>query len=315
MNPAKPRHVVWWVASVIAIVLTPVVGCGPTRPLHDPVVLIGVDGLEWSVILPLARAGRLPTLTGLMEDGTFGKLDTLKPTKSPIIWTTVATGKEPTKHGIEGFIKSRQKDQPPELYTNRDRRTKALWNIFSNTDRSVHAIGWWATFPAEPINGVMVAQTNTREQISPGGPIAPWKGTVLLGLQGQVTPVVFQNRVIEVAQDVEDSMPQLARQVFGNISAVLPPRSLKSWMQSLWSFRADNTYLRVTKQILGESAEPVPDLLMVYFGMPDVVGHRFWRYAFPDEYEHPPTQGENRQLVRRHRHDVCLGRRSSRGDT
>ena len=40
-----------------------------------------------------------------MQDGTFGKLENLTPTVSPIIWTTVATGKEPTKHGIEGFVK------------------------------------------------------------------------------------------------------------------------------------------------------------------------------------------------------------------
>ena len=34
----------------------------PPHPLPAPVVLIGVDGLEWRVVLQLAREGRLPTI-------------------------------------------------------------------------------------------------------------------------------------------------------------------------------------------------------------------------------------------------------------
>ena len=291
MSLGKRPSWVWRATCVVAAVI--VFACGPAPALRSPVVLIGVDGLEWEVILSLARAGHLPTLTRLMEDGTFGKLNTLTPTLSPIIWTTVATGKEPTKHGIKGFIKARMNGRSPDLYTNRDRRTKALWNILSDWDRSVHAIGWWATFPAEPVNGVMIAQTNTLGQISPGGPNVPWKGTVLQGLQGQVTPATLQNRVMEVAKNVEASLPQLARQVFGDFASTLPPASLRSWTTSQWSFRADNTYLQAAKQVLEDSEEGVPDLLMVYFGMPDVVGHLFWRHAFPADFDYPSTAEEN----------------------
>ena len=45
----------------------------------------------------------------------------------------------------------------PRLYTNRDRRAKALWNIFSDYGRLSHTIGWWMTYPVEPINGIMDA--------------------------------------------------------------------------------------------------------------------------------------------------------------
>jgi hypothetical protein len=156
----------------------------------------------------------------------------------------------------------------------------------------VYTIGWWATFPSEPINGVMVAQTTTLEQIEPGGPVAPAKGTIVQGLPGQVRPIDLQNRVIDIARNVEASIPQLAVETFGEFSASLPSPSLDHWTQSLWSFRADNTYLRGTKELLDDTNRGIPDLLMVYFGMPDVVGHRFWRHAFPEAYEHPPTQEE-----------------------
>ena len=278
--------------AVLLVALTAAIGCGGTVPTADPVVMIGVDGLEWKVMRPLLEAGRLPTMARLIENGSVGRLDTLTPTISPAIWTTVATGKEPSKHGIEGFVKAQQSGQSPELYTNRDRRTKALWNIFSDSGRTVHVIGWWATFPAERVSGVMVAQTNTRGQITPDGPKIPAKGSVLPGLPGQVTPIERQSTVIGNARTINDSIEELARETFGELAAELPPGSHDAWAQSLWSFRADNIYLQVARQLLRESERGVPDLLMLYFGMPDVVGHRFWRYAFPDEYEHPPTQKE-----------------------
>ena len=116
------------------------------------------------------------------------------PTLSPVIWTTVATGKLPKKHGIRGFVKPKAKGRPAQLYSNGDRRTKALWNILSDYERTVHSIGWWMTFPAEPINGTMVGQTNAQGQITPGGAGIPWKGGVIKGLDGQVSPVELQDQ-------------------------------------------------------------------------------------------------------------------------
>ena len=104
--------------------------------VESPVLLIGVDGLEWRIILEMIGDGQLPVLERLMKEGSFGKLQTLTPTWSPVIWTTIATGKIPHKHGIMGFTK--QEDGELRLFSNRDRRTKALWNIFSDFGRTVH---------------------------------------------------------------------------------------------------------------------------------------------------------------------------------
>ena len=67
----------------------------PRPALAAPVLLLGVDGFEWSVVLPLLAEGRMPALAALMERGVVGKLDTLDPTVSPRLWTTIATGKLP----------------------------------------------------------------------------------------------------------------------------------------------------------------------------------------------------------------------------
>ena len=226
-----------------------------------------------------------------MQDGIYGRLATLTPTYSPVIWTSVATGKRPAKHGILHFTKPSVPGGQAQLYTNSDRKTKALWNIFSEQGRTVSSVGWWMTFPAEPINGTMVAQTNTQGQLSPGGPQAPLKGTIFQGLEGQVFPVEFQNRVLEIAAAVQAELPEFTREVYGNIAHQLPAASRGLWEQSQWSFRADLTYLRVAREMLA-SAEHPPDLLMVYFGAPDVVGHRFWRHANPDGFTQRPTGEE-----------------------
>lgn len=257
------------------------------RPLR-PVVLIGVDGLDWRVVLDLQREGRMPVLSRLMAEGTFGYLKTLKHTVSPVIWTTVATGKGPGEHGIRGFTKSGS--GPVQLFSNRDRKTKALWNIFSDAERTVHSVGWWMTFPAEPITGVMVAQTNTGGQIRPDGAPRPWKGTLVRGLDGQVTPRELQGEIIGTAVEVDASLPALTREVFGELPDSLSPANTWAWDQSQWSFRADMTYLRVASGLL--AGDEPPALLMVYFGSPDVAGHRYWRHAYPEEFDSPPADEE-----------------------
>jgi hypothetical protein len=68
-------------------------------PVRPPVLLLAVDGLEWSVLLPMVQRGDMPTLRGLMERGVFGELQTLHPTVSPVIWTT---GLGITHHPCQG---------------------------------------------------------------------------------------------------------------------------------------------------------------------------------------------------------------------
>jgi predicted AlkP superfamily phosphohydrolase/phosphomutase len=128
-----------------------------TRGLDRPIFLFGVNGLEWNVMLPMIREGDLPVLARLMEAGTYGELETMSPTLSPVIWTSVVTGKLPHKHGILHFVAGNLQSGDYRLLSNRDRKTKAIWNIFSDFERTVHSFGWWMTFPAEPVSGSMVA--------------------------------------------------------------------------------------------------------------------------------------------------------------
>ena len=94
-----------------------------------PILLIGIDGFEWNVVLAMMRNGNLPVLKALMERGAYGILETRQPTSSPILWTTIATGKLPQKHGIKGFVHKEIKGTRP-LYTNADRKRRPSGTFF-----------------------------------------------------------------------------------------------------------------------------------------------------------------------------------------
>jgi predicted AlkP superfamily phosphohydrolase/phosphomutase len=67
------------------------------------VLLIGWDAADWKVIHPLLDAGKMPNLERFLEQGVMGNIATLQPALSPMLWTSIATGKRPYKHGVHGF--------------------------------------------------------------------------------------------------------------------------------------------------------------------------------------------------------------------
>ena len=142
------------------------------------ILLIGWDGADWKYINPLIDQGLMPNLQKLIEGGSMGRLATLDPPLSPTLWTSIATGKRPYKHGIHGFTEPDPSGEGirPIYITNR--KCKAIWNILTQHKLKTHVVGWWPSHPAEPINGVMVSNLYQRAS---GGLNAPWpmlKGTV-----------------------------------------------------------------------------------------------------------------------------------------
>ena len=67
-------------------------------------LLIGWDAADWKVINPLLDRGQMPHLARLVAEGASGNLATIEPPLSPMLWTSIATGKRPGKHGIHGFV-------------------------------------------------------------------------------------------------------------------------------------------------------------------------------------------------------------------
>lgn len=120
-------------------------------------ILLGWDAADWKVINPLIEQGLMPSLERLIEQSVIGNHATLDPPYSPMLWTSIATGIRPYKHGILGFQEPWDKGSGARPVLNTSRQCKALWNILNQEGYKSHVVGWWPSHPAEPINGVTIS--------------------------------------------------------------------------------------------------------------------------------------------------------------
>jgi predicted AlkP superfamily phosphohydrolase/phosphomutase len=140
--------------TFIAAVL--LASCTDEGRVKTKVVVLGFDGAGWDTIDPLIDAGKLPLLARLKREAAWGPLETFKPTKSPVIWTSIATGKSMTQHGILDFVFMENNDiQVP--YSNSERREPSIWQILDHFDRRSVVVNWFVTYPPDEIDGIMVS--------------------------------------------------------------------------------------------------------------------------------------------------------------
>lgn len=141
-------------------------------------LLLGWDGADWKVINPLIDQGLMPNMKKLIENGTISNLATLDPMYSPMLWSSIATGKRPYKHGVLGFMEPTPDGKSVRPVMSVSRKSKAIWNIYTQKGLKNHVVGWWPSHPAEHINGVMISNFF---QNHVGKKNEPWpmaKGTV-----------------------------------------------------------------------------------------------------------------------------------------
>ncbi len=132
---------------------------------------IGWDGADWEHITPLLDAGQLPHLERLIDNGVMGNLATHHPVLSPMLWNTAATGKQAYKHGVLGFIEPDPIHGGARPFQSTSRSVKAIWNILSQNGYRANVVNWWASHPAEPVDGCIVSNMFSGMRPGPNG----WK--------------------------------------------------------------------------------------------------------------------------------------------
>ena len=68
------------------------------------VIVIGLDGATWDVICPHIKRNELPHIKRMVLDGSYGVLESTLPPVTGPAWLSMATGKNPGKTGIFGFL-------------------------------------------------------------------------------------------------------------------------------------------------------------------------------------------------------------------
>lgn len=238
------------------------------------VLLVGIDSADWDLIDPLLQQGRLPHLARLRSEGAWSVLHSDVPTLSPLLWTTVVTGRPPDEHGVLDFVMLDPATGAQTPIASSFRKVKALWNILTEAGRTVGVVGWWATWPAEPVEGVLVSDRVAFSLFHYD------KGE---RSQGVTYPPSYMDRVAQLrVQAVDIGLPQLRR-----FAAVSPddferstvllqqagPESFEHPVASLRKILASTaTYHRIALDLLQRAQ---PSWFAVYYQGLDEVNHRF----------------------------------------
>ena len=136
------------------------ISCTPRAERRAPWLVFGIDGADWAVIEAMWADGELPRLRQVAQRGVRAPLKTAY-AKSPIIWTSIATGVNADRHGIVDFVIPTDDGDVP--LSSKQRKVPAIWNVMTWLERPTAVFGWWATWPAEAIDGVMVSDRFGRD--------------------------------------------------------------------------------------------------------------------------------------------------------
>ncbi|MEE8367424.1 MAG: alkaline phosphatase family protein [Thermoanaerobaculia bacterium] len=278
-----------------------------TASVESPKVLfVGIDGATWKVIGPLIEQGDLPTLARLIKEGAYASsFDTLKEgTASPLIWTTIVTGRTPKDHGIESFVTVLPNGTKIPV-TSSSRKARAIWELASQNDLTVGVVGYWASWPAEPVNGYVIsdhANTAFSEFMFKDGRLWTEDPARLRSFDRdfyprEIAPILAKRWISR--EDFSYENLQLRGQFTDRQMA-----ELKSTDWNLFSdyysllktmYRVDYPLFLISKDLM---VEKPTDLQIVYFHGPDPVQHFAWDLVEPEAYAVPnPNLERDRGLV------------------
>ena len=233
------------------------------------VLLIGWDAADWHLANPLMEAGKMPVLSRLVEYGTSGKISTLQPVLSPILWNSIATGKRADKHGILGFMEPSPDGQGVRPVSSTSRRAKTLWNILSQQGLRSSVVNWFASHPAEPINGTVFTNRLSNDVLGPDGDLLPLPPAA-----------VHPPELLDVAEDLrihpgEITLKQII--AFFNRAHLPDPKDPRFASLARTLAKCASTHNAATWL----AARDDWDLLAVYYDAIDHIGHGFIEYHSP----------------------------------
>ncbi len=237
-----------------------------------PVLWLGLDGLDWELLDRLSAEGRMPNWKRLVAEGSAGKLSSFMPILSPIMWTTAATGVGPDVHRVLDFQEVDPKTGQKVPISGRSRAVPAVWNLASAAGRRVGVVGWWATHPAEEVDGFFVSDHASPilfEKLPLSGVAYP------ASLEAGVAQVVARDGPVgagELAPFLDMSQAEIADALSSAAGMENPVVALARIIG------ATRVYQRIGRDLYDRNH---PDLMALYFEGTDEVGHVFASFVAP----------------------------------
>jgi hypothetical protein len=248
----------------------------------ERILVLALDGASWRFLEPLLAEGKLPNLARLKEDGVFARLTTLEPTVSPAIWTTIATGFLPKRHGILGFegVPGKTMETLPNASM---RLVKAYWNILADFGMTTGTLGWWVSWPAESLGeGSFLVSDRvpyTRMEAAIGRATLTPEDTFPPELLEEVAPLV--ERPDEIPPQVVERFLHLDEGEMRSLVLGAEYRMGSYLPEFKFAYQSDRSTWKMARALFAK--RPV-DVAAVYFTGIDTVSHLYWHFTFPEEF-------------------------------
>ena len=280
----------------------------PVEPTGQRLLVIGIDGASWEYLDPLIGSGQVPNIQRLVEGGLRGPLKTIRPTRSPALWTTMVTGKRPRAHGILGHSVMRPKGGHHTLpeakalargfglkrleaeltdrgqivlspATSVERRVPAFWNITTAYESPLDVVNWWASWPAEGILGRMVTDRTYfwRWAVRGFGDVEE-AITFPDSLYRELAPLVMRPDQVTL-ESAREFMDIDAEQFTAMQEAGYRHHEILSEFKYYYSMF--ESHRRIAKYLLekARARDQVPSDLMVIFRLVDVTSHSSLQFS------------------------------------
>jgi predicted AlkP superfamily phosphohydrolase/phosphomutase/tetratricopeptide (TPR) repeat protein len=260
-------------------------------------LVVGWDAADWKIIDPLLARGEMPNLNGLLQRGVRGNLATLYPPLSPMLWTSIATGKRAWKHGIHGFVEPAEDGLSVRPISNLGRKAKAFWNILNQHGRRSIVVGWWPSHPAEPLRGATVSNLFVPTTADdPDGPMIPHS----------VWPPELASALADLRIHGAHITGDIIRMFVPDFQAI--DQTNDKILHDLAGIIAEAMTVHAAATDLMERIEW--DLAAIYYSSIDHFSHRFMRYHAGKAAAGTSSPELFRDVVRNayRYHDVMLGR-------
>jgi len=294
----------WWIVALALLAAIAGYRTLVASPGGNRVLFVGIDGASWKVIGPGIESGELPAFRQLLERGAVNRSFGVVSPHSPVAWTSLATSRSKRDHMIISYTtKLPNGDRIPVSST--QRASFAIWEIVNRYNLTGGVIGWWASWPAEPIDGYVVsnhANPALTEQLTKDPKYWTADPQVLRSLRRDFHPV-------ELATELKNNWISRDPFPFGELQrrAQLTPVQLELLRAAPWNqrtvysviktgYRIDAPLVAITRQLMRDRPT---DLTMVYLKGPDPVQHYAWDLVEPERYpEQRPHSERDRGLVK-----------------
>lgn len=135
-------------------------------------VILGLDGLEPTIVEQGIKEGWMPHFAQLSQIGSSQHLGTTCPPLSPVAWSTFATGVNPARHGIFDFvhrdgqmqlklsmasIQSHGSGRSAKTSYRFGRKARSFWSILGEHGIFSHVLRVPVSWPPERFNGVQLS--------------------------------------------------------------------------------------------------------------------------------------------------------------